>query len=56
MKKEKLKVKLIEEDRGHVNPERKYHFFDIDSGKYPVSNMIKEEVEHFASLFNLEII
>ena len=40
---EKINVKVLEEYRGHMDPERKYHLVDIETGREPIGNLKKEE-------------
>ena len=47
-----LKVRILEESRGHSNPERKYHLVDIKTGKEPISNLKKEEIENYINAFH----
>ena len=36
---EKINVKVLEEYRGHMDPERKYHLVDIETGREPIGNL-----------------
>lgn len=51
-----LKVRLVEEYRGNVNPERKYHLYDIKKQSECVQNLTKEEVEPIIKKFKLTLV
>lgn len=51
-----LKVRILEEYRGHVNPDRKYHLVDIETGKEPVGNLKKEEISNCINYFHLTLV
>lgn len=51
-----VKVRILEEYRGHVNPDRKYHLVDIATGREPIGNLKKEEIEHYINAFRLTLV
>lgn len=51
-----IKVKILEEYRGHVNPKRKYHLVDIETRKEIIKNLKKEDIDHYIDAFNLTLI
>lgn len=51
-----LKVRILKEYRGNVDPHRKYHLVDIETGKIAVGNLKKEEIEHYINLFHLTLV
>ena len=53
---EELKVRILEEYRGNINPERKYHLVDISNGREAVGNLKKEEIKPIIDLFHLTLI
>lgn len=53
---EELKVKILEEYRGNVNPERKYHLVDVSNGREAVGNLKKEEIKPIIDLFHLTLV
>jgi hypothetical protein len=53
---EKINVKVLEEYRGHMDPERKYHLVDIETGREPIGNLKKEEIENYANIFHLTLV
>lgn len=54
---EKKKVKLIErENPRHVNPNRKYHLLDLETGVECVGNLLYSEIHNLCESANLEIV
>ena len=51
-----IKVRIIEEYRGHVNPKRKYHLVDIETGKEIIKNLKEEDIGHYIKAFHLTLI
>ena len=53
---EEIKVEILEEYRGNINPDRKFHLVNIETGKEPVSNLTEQEIEHYVNLFHFTLI
>lgn len=51
-----LKVRIFKQCRGHVNPGRKYHLVDIETGKEVIGNLKKEDIEHYINAFSLTLV
>ncbi len=51
-----IKVRILEEYRDHVNPERKYHLEDVESGREIIGNLKKEDIEKYVTAFRLTLL
>lgn len=51
-----IKVKVLEDYQGHMNPDRKYHLVDIENDKRLVGNLKKEEIEQCVNNFHLTLV
>ena len=51
-----LNARILEEYRGNVDPDRKYHLVDMETGRIAVGNLKKEEIEHYINLFHLTLV
>lgn len=51
-----IRVKLIKEYRGNINPNRMYHLYDIDNQKECISNLLFEEIESKLKIFKLTLV
>ncbi len=50
-----LKVRILEEYRDHINPERKYHLVDVETGREIIGNLKEEEIENYINAFHLTL-
>lgn len=53
---EEIKVRVVEEYRGNVNPERKYCLVDVGTGKAVAWNLKRKEIVSCADAFHLTIV
>lgn len=52
----KINVKILEEYRGHMNPDRKYHLVDVETGRELVGNLKKEDIKNYVNSFHLTLV
>lgn len=53
---EEIKVRVVEEYRGNVNPERRYCLVDAETGKVIAWNLKKKEIPSCIDAFHLTLV
>ncbi|MEZ3463553.1 MAG: hypothetical protein K1W23_15655 [Lachnospiraceae bacterium] len=52
----RINVTVLEEYRGHIDPDRKYHLADIETGRELIGNLRKGDIENYVKSFHLTLV